>query len=302
MNTPTAPTILRPQDCMAMVVQNISVWNSLRTNNKLSKSVAAQHNADSNAVSTRVDLMAGTTLLKQIKSTESDLRDVFKELSSPFLDGGYRTCTNVIWLNELCPAALPHGKMREPLAKFDSLADEFSEQYEFLRISQDALGDLHDMSKYPDPATMRDRFNHRVSMFPLPSGQHFSDEFFDDAQADADQWRAETDDFVKTQLHNGKLAMYDRLYKPLNNMATKLHADNTKRFAGTLVSNVLDMVEILRTCNADGDIQMTSMCDNLEDALRGVTCEALRDSSQLRVETKRKVDQAIASLPTLDIL
>ena len=95
--------------------------------------------------------------------------------------------------------------------------------------------------------------------------------------------------------------MYHRLYEPLKNMADKLHADNTKRFAGTLVSNVLDMVEVLRTCNADGDVQMTSMCDNLEDALRGVTCEALRDSSQLRAETKRKVDQAIASLPTLDI-
>ena len=50
-----------------------------------------------------------------------------------------------------------------------------------------------------------------------------------------------------------------------------------------------------------GGIQCISGNVNLEDALRGVTPDALRDDAFLRAETKRAVDDAIKSLPSLDI-
>ena len=39
----------------------------------------------------------------------------------------------------------------------------------------------------------------------------------------------------------------------------------------------------------------------LEDALRGVTADGLREDAYLRAETKRTVDEVINSLPSLDI-
>jgi hypothetical protein len=46
---------------------------------------------------------------------------------------------------------------------------------------------------------------------------------------------------------------------------------------------------------------MTAMADKLDDALRGVTPDALREDAYLRAETKRTVDEAIKALPSLDI-
>jgi len=46
---------------------------------------------------------------------------------------------------------------------------------------------------------------------------------------------------------------------------------------------------------------MTAMADNLEEAMRGVTPDALREDEWLRRETKRNVDAAIKALPSLDM-
>jgi hypothetical protein len=43
------------------------------------------------------------------------------------------------------------------------------------------------------------------------------------------------------------------------------------------------------------------MKNRLEDTLRGVTPDALREDGYLRAETKRAVDEIIKSLPSLDI-
>jgi hypothetical protein len=64
---------------------------------------------------------------------------------------------------------------------------------------------------------------------------------------------------------------------------------------------VLEVVDLLGDFNITGDAQMTAMKDKLEDAMRGVTPEALREDAYLRSETKRQVDEVLKSLPTLDI-
>ena len=60
------------------------------------------------------------------------------------------------------------------------------------------------------------------------------------------------------------------------------------------------MIDMLDVCNITGDSQMTAMKMQLEDALCGITPEALREDAYLRAETKRNVDAAIKALPSLD--
>jgi len=52
---------------------------------------------------------------------------------------------------------------------------------------------------------------------------------------------------------------------------------------------------------ASGATCAPRMANKLDDALRGVTPDGLRQSESLRVETKRMVDDAIKSLPSLDM-
>jgi hypothetical protein len=98
--------------------------------------------------------------------------------------------------------------------------------------------------------------------------------------------------------------VWQRTYKALSNMSERLDYsgnDKKKIFRDTLVDNVIDMVELLNVCNVTGDGKMTRMANKLDDALRGVTPDGLRESESLRVETKRIVDDAIKSLPSLDM-
>ena len=67
------------------------------------------------------------------------------------------------------------------------------------------------------------------------------------------------------------------------------------------MTNVIDIVELLDVCNVTGDTQMTALKMKLDEALRGVTPEALREDEYLRAETKRTVDDVIKSLPSLDV-
>ena len=76
--------------------------------------------------------------------------------------------------------------------------------------------------------------------------------------------------------------------------------DTKKIFRDTLVSNVIDIVELLSVCNVTKDSRMESMRLKLDSALRGVTADALRDDEFLRAETKQAVDDAIKALPSLD--
>ena len=72
-------------------------------------------------------------------------------------------------------------------------------------------------------------------------------------------------------------------------------------FRDILVSNVLDIVELLEVCNVTGDSQMSALRLKLDDALRGITPDALREDGYLRAETKRAVDDVIKALPSLDM-
>ena len=98
--------------------------------------------------------------------------------------------------------------------------------------------------------------------------------------------------------------VWQRAYDALSRMSERLdYQDNEgkKIFRDSLVSNVTDMVELLHVCNVTGDSQMSALANPLDETLRGVTPDALREDAYLRAETKRTVDQVIKSLPSLDI-
>ena len=84
---------------------------------------------------------------------------------------------------------------------------------------------------------------------------------------------------------------------------SQLHVDeeDKKVFRDTLVGNVTDMIGLLRVCNVTKSVQMSDMANKLEDAMSGVTADALREDDTFRAETKAAVDAVMKSLPSLDI-
>ena len=98
--------------------------------------------------------------------------------------------------------------------------------------------------------------------------------------------------------------VWQRLHKSLAGMSERLDyssKEDKKVFRDSLVGNVNDMIELLRVCNVTQSTQMSAMANRLEEAMSGVTPDALREDDYFRAETKAAVDAAIKSLPSLDI-
>jgi hypothetical protein len=89
---------------------------------------------------------------------------------------------------------------------------------------------------------------------------------------------------------------WDRLYDVLSRMSERLADDvvdgEPKRriFRDSLVDNAIDVCKLLKHFNTTGDTRLEAMRQQLEDAMRGVDAQSLRDSDVLREQTKNKVD------------
>ena len=111
-------------------------------------------------------------------------------------------------------------------------------------------------------------------------------------------------DYYNRQLTKAMNDVWTRLHEALTRMSERLTigGDGKKQvFRDSLVSNVVDMVELLDVCNVTGDVQMTALKAKLSDAMYGITADVLREDVHTRTETKRTVDQIISTLPSLEV-
>ncbi len=149
--------------------------------------------------------------------------------------------------------------------------------------------------------SLRSKFRFRLTYIPLPDAGDFRIDIGNEA---AEEIKTHYNNYYSAQLNSAMNDVWHRTYDALTRMSERLdYADHEKKkvFRDSLVDNVSEMVELLRVCNVTQSTQMTAMADKLEDALMGVTPDALREDAYLRAETKRTVDEAIKALPSLDI-
>ena len=92
--------------------------------------------------------------------------------------------------------------------------------------------------------------------------------------------------------------LFRSLYDALSKMSERLSDDvdpstgETKRkiFRDSLVDNAIDVCKLLKHFNTTNDTKLEAMRQQLEDAMRGVDAQSLRESDLLREQTKTKVD------------
>jgi hypothetical protein len=77
-------------------------------------------------------------------------------------------------------------------------------------------------------------------------------------------------------------------------MSTKLAGDEKQIFRDTLVTNAVDMCELLTKLNVTNDTKLETARKTLESVLVGVTANELRKDDDLRVDVKTRVDEILA--------
>jgi hypothetical protein len=168
------------------------------------------------------------------------------------------------------------------------------------QLNAEGLGEMFDPSQYPSVDSLYSKISASASWDRLPSTGVMS-EIHKQAQETLRDEFAHNANKAQETLMNG---VWERLRTPLLNMSKRLdYGDDGKPkdggFKGSLVSNVLEIVDLMKCCNVGNDPRMEQVRIDLRNALTGVTYDSLKNSDGMRRKTKTEVDKIIENLPSL---
>jgi hypothetical protein len=279
----------------AMIVEvNISNWTGRKKDKAASKDVTTRNNANDGVASVHKALLADNSDLRAIQQHVTAIRAAHAHMTMPWSNSGLRLLPTAQFFKY-------QQAMTDMQNEFWRLVKEFLSKYNDAVIDVQALlGNLFSRDDYPTLEALERKFGFSISYDDVPTGDF---RVALPAEAIAELTTNRNADH-QNNLERAMNDVWTRLYKALTNMSDRLDygsKEEKKVFRDTLVSNVIDMIELLRVCNVTNSTQMSAMADSLEEAMSGVTPDALREDDYFRAETKAAVDAAIKSLPSLDI-
>ena len=280
----------------AMLVEvNISNWTGRKKDKRASQDVVTQNAAAAGVANVNKKLLADSDSLRAIQQHVTATRAMHANMTMPWSNSGLRLLPTAQYFKY-------NQAMTQMQNEFHGLIQEFLDSYNDEVIDvQVKLGDLFSRDDYPTVEALQRKFGFNINYMPLPDSGDFRVDIGNEALSEVQQKYQE---FYTKQYNTAMNDVWTRLHKALSSMSERLDytdKESKKVFRDTLVSNVTDMIELLRVCNVTNSTQMEAMANRLDEAMSGVTPDALRDDDYFRAETKAAVDAAIKSLPSLDI-
>ena len=269
----------------AMLVElNISVWTGRKFDKQVSAEIDTQKHTTTRAGNYSKRLFADEPIFDAIQKFAGNARTYHYHATMPWSDSGLRLLTTSMYFDY-------NKKVSEMEMDFDNLVSNFINQYQVLvNKSQTKLGTLFSASDYPDVQDIASKFKFSVKYAPVP---------------DVGDWRVDVGNDAKQQLMESYITYYsanleqamrepwERMHEALQNMSIKLSGDKKQIFRDTLVGNVVELCDLMDKFNVTGDPKMKQAKAKIENALLGITPDALREDDDLRLDTKSKVDSLL---------
>lgn len=275
-------------DSSMLVEMNISVWTAAITDRKATAKVTYDSNASQDAGQFKKNLMAGTTLRKEIADYAALCRTWHNGRTLPWSDKGVR----------LLPTSMFLEYKTEVNARrdyFNAKVDKFVAEYpNLVRAAEFHLGDLFNASDYPDVEDVRQRFGFRLVFSPVPESNDFRLKVGAD---DIAELRAQYEDAYDTRVKEAMQVAWDKLHSALVGMSDKLtepEGEKAKLFHGTFVSNAQDLCSLLSHLNITHDPQLEMARRELERAISNVDIDDLRKDTGVRADLKARVDSVLS--------
>lgn len=267
---------------------NISVWPA----SKIDREVTAQVNADAAAVAgasqTKKNLFAGTSLRKDIEKYAAKVRLYHNQNTLPWADKGERLLPTSLFMDY-------KQRMNAFEQTFLMMCDEFFNQYDVLvQNAQTNLGRLYKPEDYPDLDEVKLKFGFRRAINPLATAGDFR---LDIPAHDLEEMQAEYERKFDERLADAMRAPWERLHTMLTSMSEKLddsgEDDKTRRYHDSLVSNPIELCELLTKLNVTNDPKLEEARKQLELTMLGVSIERVKEDSNVRSDLKSKVDDIL---------
>ena len=292
-NLTTTPSIASA----AMLVElSIGTWTGRKLDKRASQDVTTQANAAKGVANVSKKLLGDCAELDAVQKFTANARNVHYACTMPWSDTGLRLLPTKQYFKY-------HQEMTALQTEFERLVREFLDAYDWeIQNAQLKLGGLFNADEYPTRDSLTAKFRFRMNYMPLPE----AGDFRVDIEAEAKQALAsQYESYYAKQFESAMADVWQRTYDAISKMSERLDyagKEDRKVFRDSLVDNMHEVIDLLGVCNVTGDPTMADAQRRLDQALRGVTPDALREDAYLRAQTKREVDavkQIIDNLPGL---
>ena len=266
-----------------LVEMNISVWTGQKVDKGATIKVTDEAHASSDAGLFRKNLMAGTSLRKEIADYAAICRSWHISRTLPWSDKGAR----------LLPTSMFFDYKQEANARrdyFNSKVAKFIEEYPNLMLAAErSLGDLFNPNDYPSPEEVASKFGFRLVFSPVPESNDFR---IDVGNSELAELRAQYDAAYESRVQEAMQTAWGKLHGALLAMSDKLtepDGEKAKIFHSTFVSNAQDLCSLLTHLNITGDPQLEMARRDLERAIANVDIADIRSDPGVRSDLKAQV-------------
>jgi len=265
---------------------HISVWTAVKHDRKVSREVADQHGAHQGAGRYNKQLLHGAQKLEELRTLAGQIRQYFYKVTLPWSDEGFRLLPANFYFDLM-------ARMREFEASFDLAVDAFLRVYpEYIEQVRPELNGLFREEDYPSPEKLRTKFGVKLEVLPIPTGADFRVEMSAEEQA---RVAREIDANVRESLMRGTEDLWKRLREVVAHMVERLNEPES-RFHASLVTNVLDLVDLLPRLNVNGDADLNRFAEQIRQRLCNHSPQELKKHDLLRVTTAADAANIVAEM------
>jgi hypothetical protein len=268
---------------------HISIWTAVKHDRKISRDVADQHGAHQGAGRYNKQLLRGADKLDELRTLAGQVRQYFYKITLPWSDEGFRLLPSNLYFDLT-------ARMREFDVAFEQGVESFLQVYpQYIEQVRPELNGLFREEDYPAADKLRKKFGVKLEILPIPTGNDFRVQMSAEEQA---RVAREIDTSVRQSLTRGTEDLWKRLREVVSHMVDRLNEPES-RFHATLVTNVLDMVEILPRLNVNGDTDLNRFAEQVKDRLCNYSAQDLKKHDLLRVTTAADAANIVAEMDGL---
>lgn len=274
----------------AMLIElNISTWTARKLDKKVSQEVDQQHNTKINAGNYHKNLLAGQNALDAWNKYSARVRLWYNQQTLPWADKGPRLLTSQVFMDGF------KARLNEHEDNWLRLRDNFEANYEdMVAAAAFALGSLWNREDYPPLEDVMRKFSFRYTFSPVPTSGDFRIDIGHQARKELEDMYTRT---TEERINGAMREVWDRLHECLSHMSERLADDeegNRKGFHGTLITNAVDLVEMLDKLNVTRDPKLEHARKELERSLYNINADTVKESDHVREALKNKVDDILS--------
>jgi len=289
-----APAVTAPSIASSAMFAELSIsnWTARKLDKRATKETTDANNASDDAGSFHKKLLACPELDAVQKHISNTRANVHYRLTMPWSDMGVRLLPTAIFADY-------YKEITEAETEFYRLVNAFGQAYTWAQAQAQArLGNLFSSDDYPSVEIVTAKFSFRHSQTPIPDVGDFRLDIGAQAQ---EALRQQYSKYYTDQVSAAMGDVWQRTYDTLVKVSERLDytggdSKDKKIFRDSLVDNVREMLGLLTKFNVTGDQRMENMRVRLEDAMLGVSADALREDDSFRIDTKTKVDAILKTM------